>query len=769
MELGKWIVKFRWPIILTTLIFVAWAGSGMRFLKFTTDYRVFFSPDNPHLKAFEALQNKYSKSDNIFIGIESKDGNIFSQKPLKAIADLTEWSWQTPFSLRVDSLTNYQHTHAEEDELIVESLAPHPEKLNSAELKDIRNIALSEPTLVNRLVSSNGEMAGINITLNVPDDKLDQVPHIAEYVREIAERTRSKYPEVNVYVSGVVMMNNTFVSAVKGDMKTLIPLMYLTVILFLVITLRSGTGTVATLTIVFFADMTALGLAGWLGINLTTVSSFSPTVILTIAVADNVHILTTIFQQREQGKSKLDSIYESVRLNLQPVFLTSLTTAIGFLSLNFCDSPPYRDLGNIIAMGVAAAFFYSLFFLPAIVSFAPLNRKLKAKDHSPFMERFGKFVVRNQTILFWTVLVVGVAVSFPIYKIKVDDNFNEYFDKRFPFRTDSDYLADNLTGFMFIDYSLESGESGGIANPDFLKSVEKFTNWYRSQPEVIYVSSLTDTIKRLNKNMHNDYSGYYKLPESRELGAQFLLLYEMSLPFGLDLNNQINIDKSSTRLFAVLKSISSKELLEVDNRARSWLKKNTGIETIGASPLVMFAHIALRNIQSMIGGTGLAIGIITLVLIGALKSFKYGMIGLFANLFPPVLAFGVWGALVGQIGMSAALVAAISLGIVVDDTVHFLSKYIRFRRERGLTPEEAIPIVFHEVGTAMLVTSIILIAGFFVLNFSGFLVNAQMGLLTGLAIVFALIVDFLFLPPLLIRLDSKHLVSKTAKLSYENA
>jgi uncharacterized protein len=152
-----------------------------------------------------------------------------------------------------------------------------------------------------------------------------------------------------------------------------------------------------------------------------------------------------------------------------------------------------------------------------------------------------------------------------------------------------------------------------------------------------------------------------------------------------------------------------------------------------------------------------------------LKSFKYGMIGLFANLFPPVLAFGVWGALVGQIGMSAALVAAISLGIVVDDTVHFLSKYIRFRRERGLTPEEAIPIVFHEVGTAMLVTSIILIAGFFVLNFSGFLVNAQMGLLTGLAIVFALIVDFLFLPPLLIRLDSKRFVSETAKLSYENA
>jgi uncharacterized protein len=769
MELGKWIVKFRWPIVLVTLFVVAWAGSGLRFLKFTTDYRVFFSPDNPQLKAFEALQNKYSKSDNIFIGVEAKDGNVFSQKTLKAITDLTEWAWQTPYSLRVDSLTNYQHTHAKEDELIVESLAPNLAKLNSIELKRIRKIALSEPTLVNRLISPNGSMAGINITLNVPDDKLDQVPNIAKFIREISDRARSKYPEINVYVSGVIMMNNTFVSAVKGDMKTLIPLMYLTVIVFLVLTLRSATGTIATLAIVCFADMTALGLAGWLGINLTTVSSFSPTVILTIAVADNVHILTTVFQQREQGKSKLEAINESVRLNLQPVFLTSLTTAIGFLSLNFCDSPPYRDLGNIIAMGVLAAFLFSLFFLPAVLSFAPLNRKLKKSDHAPFMERFGKFVVRKQTILFWLVLIIGVAVAFPVYKIKVDDNFNEYFDKRFSFRTDSDYLAENLTGFMFIDYSLEAGESGGIANPEFLQSVEKFTDWYRAQPEVIYVSTLTDTIKRLNKNMHGDDSDFYKLPKSRELGAQFLLLYEMSLPFGLDLNNQINIDKSSTRVFAVLKSISSKELLEVDDRARLWLKENTGIETIGASPLIMFAHIALRNIQSMIGGTGLAIGIITLVLIGALKSFKYGMIGLFANLFPPILAFGVWGALVGQIGMSAALVAAISLGIVVDDTVHFLSKYIRFRRERGLTPEEAIPIVFHEVGTAMLVTSIILIAGFFVLNFSGFLVNAQMGLLTGLAIVFALIVDFLFLPPLLIRLDSKRIVVEPAKLSYKNA
>ncbi len=769
MELGKWIVRFRLPIILATLIIVALSGSGMRFLKFTTDYRVFFSPDNPHLKAFEALQNKYSKSDNIFIGVEAKDGNVFSLETLKAVADLTEWSWQIPFSLRVDSLTNYQHTHAEEDELIVEPLAPKPENLTSADLKRLRDIALSEPTLVNRLVSAKGDMAGINITVNVPDEKLDQVPNIAAYVREISERARSNYPEVNVYVSGVVMMNDTFVSAVTGDMKTLIPLMYLTVILFLVLTLRSITGTIATLAIVFFSNMTAMGLAGWLGINLTTVSSFSPTVILTIAVADNVHILTTVFQQREQDKSKLESIYESVRLNLQPVFLTSLTTAIGFLSLNFCDSPPYRDLGNIIAMGVAAAFVYSLFFLPAIISFAPLKRKLRENDYSPFMERFGKFVVRKQNFLFWFVLVVGVAVSFPIYKIQVDDNFNEYFDKRFPFRTDSDYLADNLTGFMFIDYSLEAGESGGISNPKFLELVEKFTNWYRTQPEVLYVSSFTDTIKRLNKNMHGDDSSYYKLPESRELAAQFLLLYEMSLPFGLDLNNQINIDKSSTRLFSVLKSLSSKELLELDDRARSWLKENTGIETIGASPLIMFAHIALRNIQSMIGGTALAIGIITLVLIGALKSFKYGMIGLFANLFPPVLAFGVWGSLVGEVGMSAALVAAISLGIVVDDTVHFLSKYIRFRRERGLTPEETIPIVFHQVGTAMVVTSIILIAGFFVLNFSGFLVNAQMGLLTGLAIVFALIVDFLFLPPLLIRLDSKRFVDETVTLRYENA
>jgi uncharacterized protein len=339
----------------------------------------------------------------------------------------------------------------------------------------------------------------------------------------------------------------------------------------------------------------------------------------------------------------------------------------------------------------------------------------------------------------------------------LNDVFVHYFDETIDFRADSDFTTENLTGVYNIEYSLDSGEPGGISNPGYLNDVEAFSNWYRQQPEVLHVNSYTDISKRLNKNMHGDNQEMYKIPESRDLSAQYLLLYEMSLPYGLDLNNQINIDKSAIRLTTTLTTLSSNELISIEERADAWLTKNAPhIKSgHGTGTSIMFAHIGQRNIISMLYATTLALVLISIVLIVALRSIKIGMISLIPNLAPAAIGFGLWGYMVGEIGLSLSVVSTMTLGIVVDDTVHFLSKYLRARREKNLNPEDAVRYAFATVGRALLITSIVLVAGFLVLATSAFELNSGMGLLTAIVIILALFADFLFLPPLLIKIEER--------------
>ena len=325
------------------------------------------------------------------------------------------------------------------------------------------------------------------------------------------------------------------------------------------------------------------------------------------------------------------------------------------------------------------------------------------------------------------------------------------------FRQDADYAEANLTGMNNFEFSLPAAESGGISEPEYLETLERFSAWYRTQTDVMQVNSIADIMKRLNKNMHADDESYYRIPDSRELAAQYLLLYEFSLPYGLDLNNQINVDKSASRVTITTRDVATKELRALIATGEQWLRDNAPeyMHVNAASPTVMFAHISERNIKSMLGGSFLAVLAISLILAFALRSVKYGLISLIPNIVPAVLGFGFWSALYGEMGLSLAMVSGMTLGIVVDDTVHFLSKYIRAKREKGLAGAEAIRYAFHTVGKALAVTTVILAIGFVILGMSSFRMNSWMGQLTAIVIVFALIADFILLPAFLLVVDRK--------------
>ncbi len=750
-----WVTSHRVATIVIALFVAICAALGVRYLGFTNDYRVFFSGDDPHLLAFENLQDTYTRNDSVLFVIAPQEGGVFTNQTLAAISDLTERAWQTPFSIRVDSLSNYQHTEADGDELTVSDLYENAASLTQADLDRIRNIAVNEPLLVDRLISSDSRVTAINITVELPGiDEAAEGPQVIAYVRQMREYAKNNWPGLKVYLTGIVLMDQAFSEVALYDLTHLIPVAFAIVLFLVFLQVRGLTGIVAIFITIFLSVTSAMGIAGWLGIKLTPPSMAAPIIILTLAVADCVHILSNWNYARRGTNDRIGAMVESMRINFGPVFLTSLTTAIGFLSLNFSDAPPFGDLGNISAIGVLFAWFYAITLLPALVTLLPSTNRAKRAYGAEIMRWFADQVIRYRRRLLPVLSLIILVLVACIPRNQLDDVFLQYFEEEIQFRTDSDFVLDNLTGLGFVDYSLDAGESGAISEPEFLAQVEQFAEWLRAQPEVMHVNTLTDVFKRINKSMHADDPAWYALPEEREMAAQYLLLYEMSLPYGLNLNNQMDIDKQRTRLSATLENLSSRDALAFEEKASQWLKQNTpDIYTVGSSPTIMFAHIGMRNIITMLGGTAFAMVAISLLLMWAFKSVRGGLLTLIPNFAPAAMAFGFWGIVEGRVGVSLSVVTAMTLGIVVDDTIHFMSKYFRARLEGQLDAANAVRYAFSTVGVALWTTSVALASGFLVLAASPFLLNAQLGLMVANVIMFALFVDFLLLPALLIRFD----------------
>ncbi|WP_079752378.1 efflux RND transporter permease subunit, partial [Vibrio parahaemolyticus] len=684
-------------------------------------------------------------------------GDIFTPQTLSLIQKITVDAWQVPYSSRVDSIANYQHTEAFDDDLLVEDLLYSEYELTPERISKVKSIALSEPVLKSALVSEKGDVTVVNITVQLPEmDKTAEVEEVVSSINAMIDRYQRAYPDVTFHKAGIIAMNHAFMTAAQDDSSTLVPTMLVVILVFLTIMLRSILSVIATLIVIIGSVMATMGISGWAGMFLSTATVNVPTLIMTLAVADCVHVIATMRQSMKNGFTKVQSIERSIALNFVPILITSVTTAIGFLMMNMSDSPVLRDFGNLSALGVMVACLLSVTLLPALLKLLPIHVKMEtSQDQKHVMDRLGDFVVSQRRALLPLSVVVIVVCASLIPLNKVNDESVEYFGQRNEFRQAADFMEERISGMTNISIAIKTNESQGIAAPDFLNTIGEFSSWLRDQPETDHVATLADVYKRLNKNMHGDDEAYYSLPQARELAAQYLLLYEMSLPYGLDLNNQINVDKSSIKMVLTVANLGSVELVDLENRIYQWFAEHAPqYQVVASSPSLMFAHIGETNMASMLSTLPITLVLISALLIFALRSVRLGLISLMPNIAPAVIGFGLWALISGEINLGLSVVVTLTLGIVVDDAVHFLSKYQRARRE-GQTAEQAVRYAFHTVGRALWITTVVLVAGFSVLAMSSFRLNADMGQLSAIVIFIALVVDFLFLPTLLMLFDKK--------------
>ncbi|MCG8670619.1 MAG: MMPL family transporter, partial [Pseudomonadales bacterium] len=668
-QISNWIVNHPFIILLMSAMVTAAAMYGMP-PKLNSDFEVYFGPKNEHLTTYHKMQDDFATTDNIFFVVAPSDGVVFKNETLSIVQEFTEEAWQLPFATRVDSITNFQHTEASEDELVVDDLVPEPSTASSAQLIKAKQIALGEPQLLNRLLPPKANVTGINVTFTLPGlDKTQEIPDVVAAARAMVEKYETQYSSIQIYTTGRVMNNNAFREASLHDVSTIVPIAFAIAFALIAAYMFYATrriftaflGTFATLVIVVVSIATAMGIAAWLNIEISPPVANAPTMILTLAIADCIHVLVSYFQQMRLGLNRKAAMAESLRLNQQPIFLTSITTMVGFLSLNYSDSPPFQDLGNVVAIGVIAAWGFAVTLLPAITILLPIRVKvLDEKQQKP--SELANKVIRYRHPLFFTLMIAIVGTTSFIPANTLNDVWAEYFDESTEVRLNSDFIRQELTSPNTIEFALYAEDEGGIASPEYLKNLEAFSKWLGEQPEILHVNTFSDVMKRLNKSMHADDPSWYKLPEDRELAAQYILLYELSLPFGLDLTNQLTMTKDASRVIGTIRDSSTATVLELQARAQAWLAENAPeyMYHPGTSADVMFAHIGYSNVRSMLKGTFTALIVISIVLGFALRSFKFGLISLIPNIIPAGVAFGIWGMIDGEIGLGLSVVAGMT-------------------------------------------------------------------------------------------------------------
>ncbi len=737
------------------LLIAALSIAGLARLRLDDDYRAFLDRDDPALKALEAFERVYSHTEQVLLVVVPEGGSVFTPAVLAAVAELTEAAWRLPFAQRVDSLSNFQRILARGDELEVRPLVEPGVPIDASAARALRELALAEPALRRRLVSERGDVTAVAVRFGFDGAPAGYSEIVDQAARALAARFAAEHPGIELRLTGNVLLDAAFPKATRADLETLVPVMYLVIGVVMALLLRSLAAALLTLAVVGLAAATALGWAGWLGIPITAASADAPTIIMTLAVADCIHILSRYLGERGAGCPPEAALERSLALTAVPVTLTSLTTLVGFLSLNFSDSPAFRGLGNITAVGVAAAYLYAVVLLPAALAWS--GHRITGSGRRRALPRYrglARWVIgqRRAVLVVAAVAVAGAAAALP--GLRLNDRFVDYFDESVPFRRDTEFTMERLTGIYRIHYSLPAGGADGIHEPAYLERVEAFARWLRAQPGVVHVDALTDLLKRLNRGFHGDDPAWYRLPESRDLAAQLLLVYQLSVPFGLDVNDTIAVDGSASRLTVTLENLDNASLEALAARADGWLRANAppAMQTRAVGTPLVFALLAKRNIRSMLEGTAWALLLIAAVLVVTLRDLPMGLLSLVPNVVPAVLAYGVWALAVGELGLALSVVTAMTLGVVVDDTVHFLSSYLDARRRLGASAERAVEHAFAHVGQALVATSAILIAGFAVLSTSSYAINQGLGRMTALIIAIALVADLSLLPALLLAL-----------------
>ena len=784
------ILRFRGVVLTAVLLCTGFFGWQLQYLTFDTSNEGFLHEDDPYLITYNQFRDEFGRDDFLVLAVFSED--LYSTEVLDKLRALHEdLERSVPFLEDITSLINVRDVRGIGDTLVVDDLVPRT-PTTDAELESLRERVLSNPLYVNNLISENGKytaillqsqvyggaveedlLAGFDETFEANSDA-DGGPEqnyltdlendqFVEAVYEVLSRHQDETfqisaagPPVNLHAIKYYMQKDAF---------TFMVLALLVIGFCLYLMFRRASGVILPLMLVGLSLVTTVGLMTLLGVSFKLPTTMLPSFILTVGVGASIHVLSLTYQNIRRGMDRQDSIIGAYGHSGIALLMTSTTTSAGLASFSMAKVAPIADLGIFSAIGVAISMVYTFTFLPATLSLLPLKQVSQQKSQKlPLIDRLLSGVAAFSIARYRLVIgLAGVIIVFGltgVTRVLFSHDGLEWLPEELGVRQATQLLDRELKGTVVLEMVLDTGRKNGLYDRETLLDMEQImvdlvTDYADHEVPIGKALAISTLLKEIHQALHGNDQAFYKIPDNEKLIPQEFLLFSNTGSDDID-----NLTDSQYRYARVTLKVPWQDALlyipfisDVTDRFSETFGNRTlaggePMQVAATGIMSLFGRIIHAAIYSAAQSYGIALVVITLMMILLIGNLKLGLISMIPNLTPIITVLGLMGWLGINLDMITMLIASIVIGLAVDDTIHFM---YNFRRYYQLTGDlhVAVENTLMTAGRAMLTTSVVLSFGFFIFMFAEMNIFFYFGLLAGSAVLLALGADLLLAPALM--------------------
>jgi len=785
--LGAWahvVLRLRWPIVVAVTFLTVGISTFIPTMEVKMASEDFLFEDDPVRAVYDDFKREFGQDQVTIVAITPPE--IFDLDFLRTLESLhRDLENEVPYLEEVTSLVNVRSTYGRGDELVVEDLLDEM-PTTEAELAAFRSRVESTPFYRKTgILSDDLRSTGIRIEVAIYGDGLGETevgadefdlggfedegapaeptkrPFLsgsenAELIETIHRITaRYEGPDFEIVAGGGTMLTYELTRQLGLDVPRFFGAGLVVIGVFLIVLFRRIAPVFLCLGVVVPATLGTFGLSSAFGLPFSAPTQVIPSFLLAIGVSYSVHLVTIFMTDLGEGRAPVASLEHALRHSGLPILMTGLTTSAGLLSFLAAEMKPIQEMGLIASIGVATMLFYGLVFLPALLVLIPMKGRA-ARPGSPVDRILGGLAAASARHP-WPIIVVTLLVTacagFSMTGLYASSNPTSWFPDEHRYARAAERLNADFGGTYAFELVVDTGREDGLKEPQVLEriaSIDELVEAHKAAgAQLTHTISLVDIAKETHQALNANDAAYYTIPDDRRLLAQELLLFENS---GSDDLEEV-VDPQFSRARYTIRSswqdgVYTSPFLDAFAPVLRAQVGDVGTLTItGMSALI--ARSVDATYVSMMRSYGLALCLITPLMIVLIGSLRSGLVSMVPNLVPILMTLGLMPLVGIPIDMFTLLAGCISIGLAVDDSIHFISGFRRYLAQ-GLDPVAAVEATMQTTGRALLFTSIVLTSGFAVLTLSEMLNMWNIGVLTSFAISAAFLLDVTVTPALLV-------------------
>lgn len=749
------LIKFRWIAIISVVIVTALFTANMKNLESDNSSDIWFVDSDESILRMKQFEKDFGNDDFVNIFLKADASGKFTPEMLKDFKKLgAEIKEKVTHVKEITWLGNVEWIESTKEKLKIEPfMGEIPD--NQKEIDQLLDKALTEPSYAGALLNDDKSLISMQVELYKYDyDSTEENPEyaIALDMMEVFD----KYKNLDIIAVGGPIASYKYDTLVAEDGSKFF-LMTVVIMFALLLWLGRGLrGLLVPIMVVVIPVFWAMGTMPILGFSANFITMSMPTILICVGIADSMHYISAFHDKTDAGLMRKPALMESLGSVGGAILLTTLTTAIGFLSFMTTSVKPYKEMGIYVAIGVVYTMIATIMLVVSFYSFGRDEVKPAKKRKNGKGDIFDKFLDKIYSlVLTHPVKIVAIFTALLILSIygmslaKVETNTMKLVKKGNPLREENDFISEKMGGVLSLEFIVNTKREDGIKSADFMQRLDKFHHELEKVENISKVTSVSTIIKKMRRAMHNNDESFYSIPEKDNTVSQYLFMYEMS--GGDQMDTMVTFTSDKTRVTAMTRSISTLECRLIQQKADELAKQIFGDKAEvnmsgGLYRLLRLNDIFEEGQKSSFIAALIAIGIVMML---AMRSFKLGLISMLPNIFPVLISLGILGLLGIYVDVLLLTFAPVIIGVSVDDTIHF---FLRFKNEfqSGYSYRQALKRTYRSVGRPIIFTSLILVIGFSPFLFSQLTGYIKDGFMMGWAFSWAILTDFLLAPALIL-------------------